>query len=72
MSPPIKYTKHAKYRMKIREEGEWMVEETIFNPDKTYIGSNGEINALKQFGKRNLRVIYLSLPEEIRILTVIE
>jgi len=58
--------------MKIREIEEWKVRETIFNPDETYIGSEGEINAIKKFGKQQIRVAYLSLPGCIKVLTVID
>ena len=39
--------------------------------DPWYTGSQGEINARKDFGPRQLRVPYLSLPEGPKAITVI-
>jgi len=58
--------------MNERQVREDEVRETIYNPDRTELGADGETIACKKFGKNEIKVAYLSLPKEIRVLTVIK
>ena len=67
----IELTKHAKKRLKERGVSLAQVSETVLAPDSWFYGEQGEINAIKSFGKRKLRVVYVSTPKSIRIITAI-
>lgn len=66
----IRYTKHARQRMQERKVSEEEVETTVLAPDSWHYGEDGEIIAVRKIGRRRIEVAYLSLPEEIRVLTV--
>ena len=67
----IKFTSHAKIQMKRRKISEAEVLATLANPDEFKIGKHStEIIAIKRFRRTRVRVIYLSRPEDIKIITV--
>jgi len=66
----ILYTKHARQRMKERKVSKEQVEATVLNPDRWHYGEDGEIIARRKIDKRTVEVAYLSLPEAIKVLTV--
>lgn len=66
----IIYTKHARTRMQERNVTEAQVEAAVLEPDRVDYGDEGELIASKQFGRRRIRVVYLSLPEAIKVITV--
>jgi len=68
----LNITKHARIRMKERQVKEEEVRETINNQNRVEIGEDGETIVYRRFGKNEIKVAYLSLPEEIRVLTVIK
>ena len=70
---PIKFTfsHHARQRMKEKSITELEVKQTVLNPDRWYYGDYGEINSIKDFGIKKIRVPYISSPDEIKIITVI-
>ena len=63
---------HARKRMTERQGREEEVRETIYYPDSTEMGEDGETIVSRKFGKGEIKVAYLSLPNEIRVLTVIK
>ena len=50
---------------------EW-VRETIYNPEEVGQGEDKETIAHRRFGKARIRIAYLSLPNEIRVLSVMK
>jgi len=68
----LNITDHARKRMTERQIAEEEVRETIYGPDSTEMGEDGEIIVCRKFGKSEIKVVYLSLPKEIRVLTVIK
>ena len=67
----VRYTNHARIQMKKRKIAEQSVLDVLNDPDESRQGSHSnEIIAIKRFGKKRLRVIYISEPNEIRIVTV--
>ena len=67
----IKYTTHALLQMQRRNITELQVLKTLSNPDEFKRGTHStEIIAIKKFRRSRVRVIYLSKPEEIKIITV--
>ncbi|HID86616.1 MAG TPA: DUF4258 domain-containing protein [Anaerolineae bacterium] len=66
----IEYTKHARQRMKERHVSEDQVEATILDPESWQYGEDGEIIATRKVGKRRVEVAHLSLPEKIKVITV--
>ncbi len=66
----IRYTRHARARMKERQVSEEQVEAVVLSPDSWRYGDDDEIIATKKLGKRRVDVAYLSLPEEIKVITV--
>jgi hypothetical protein len=56
--------------MKERQVSEEQVEAVVLSPDNWRYGDDGEIIATKKLGKRKVKVVYLSLPEEIKVITV--
>lgn len=67
----LNITDHARKRMAERQVGEEEVRESIYHPDSAEMGEDGETIAFRKFGKSEIKVVYLSLPNEIRVLTVI-
>lgn len=68
----LNITDHARKRMAERQVEEEEVRETIYYPDSTEMGEDGETIVCRKFGKSEIKVAYLSLPNEIRVLTVIK
>ncbi len=52
------YTRYARQRMKQRKVEPEQVEETLEMPDEIRPGDNGEEIAIKQYGNREVRVVY--------------
>ncbi len=59
----IIYTRHARQRMKQRKVTEMQVEETLSEPDEIQLGDNGGDIAIRNYGEREVRVVY-DEPEE--------
>jgi len=57
--------------MKQKGISELEVKEAILNPDKWHYGEHGELNAIKDFGIKKIRIPYISKPNEVKIITVI-
>lgn len=67
----VKYTHHARIQMERREITEDDVLDVLNNPDKFAQGNHSnEIIAIKYFRRKKLRVVYVSEPDEIRVITV--
>jgi len=66
----IRYTRHARVRMKERQVSQEQVEAVVLSPDNWRYGDDDEIIAAKKLGKRRVKVVYLSLPKEIKVITV--
>lgn len=54
----IVYSRHAKQRMAQRKISSEEVIETLETPDNILPGDNGEEIAIKQYGNREVRVVY--------------
>lgn len=65
----IELTKHAGKRLKDRNIELTQIRNTVLAPDKWFYGEEEEINAIKDFGVRKLRVVYVSKPKSVRIIT---
>jgi len=67
----INFTEHAKKQMLKRRISKDEVIITLNFPDHITKGSHSnESIAVKLFNKKRIRVIYISIPNEIRIITV--
>jgi hypothetical protein len=67
----VKYTNHAKLQMKKRNISEEQVMIVLNFPDEFRQGSHSnETIAIKRFNRKRVRVVYVSEPDEIRIITV--
>ncbi|MBU0568756.1 DUF4258 domain-containing protein [bacterium] len=58
--------------MKERKISEEWVRETIYNPEEVSQGDDGETIAYRRFVKTKVRIAYISLPDKIKILTVMK
>ncbi|MEW6686402.1 MAG: DUF4258 domain-containing protein [Candidatus Edwardsbacteria bacterium] len=68
---PIRFTHHAKLQMGKRKISEEEVIITLENPDEVKQGSHSkETIAIKYFGKKRIRTIYISEPLETKIIIV--
>ena len=54
----IVYTYHAKRRMSQRKVTAEQVEEALAWPDNTVLGEQDEEIAIKQFGTKEIRIVY--------------
>jgi hypothetical protein len=54
----IIFTRHARQRMTERKVSEGRVQETLETPDEIISGDMGEEIAIKQYGSRQVRVVY--------------
>lgn len=54
----IKYTRHAKQRMRQRKVRQEQVTDTLQDPDDLIEGDFGELIAIKRYGPREVRVVY--------------
>ncbi len=67
----VRYTRHARLQMERRGITEQNVLDVLNDPDRFEQGSHSnETIAIRFFGRRRLRVIYVADPHEIRIITV--
>jgi hypothetical protein len=66
----IEYTKHATFRMKHRTISKVNVEDTVRDPDFSYITHLGRFVALKKYGDKFLKVIYEKSNDKITVVTV--
>ena len=57
----ITYTHHAQQRMIQRKVSAEQVAETLESPDDVILGDGGEEIAVKQFGVREVRLVYQEL-----------
>ena len=55
----IVYTRHAEQRMRQRKVRHEEVVETLEEPDEIQPGDNGGDMAIKRFGTREVRVVYM-------------
>ncbi len=69
----IRYTQHARLRMSQRRISEVQVSETLLSPDQLLEGEQGEMIAVKYYGVRELRVVFLDVDEiTIKVIAVIK
>lgn len=67
----VKYTKHARLQMEKRGIMEEQVLATLNNPDEVKPGSHShETIAIKRLTEGRVRVIYVSEPDKIMVITV--
>ena len=68
----IKYTRHARRRMRWRKISELEVEQTLKNPDKIDFQQEGRKNAFKRLGLRYIRVTYCEQGNSQVIISVVD
>lgn len=72
----IRYTRHARHaRQRMYQRGitEEDVSEVLTSPDQLLQGEQGEMIAVKYFGIRELRVIFIDIDEVVvKVITVIK
>jgi len=68
----VKYTRHAKNRMRLHEINETDVELAIDNPDLTEPLLEDRKNVWKKISDRYLRVTYKEEPDRILIITAVK
>jgi len=66
----IEYTDHASWRMKHRAISENNVEETIRNPDFSFITRLGRFAVFKRYEDKFLKVVYEKHNDKITVVTV--
>ncbi len=74
LEKPIEFTSHALTRMSSLERGPISRDEVIQvvrNPDASYTGIDGKLNALGNAGNKQLRVCYTEEEDRILVITVI-
>ena len=64
------YTNHARRRMIERKVTTDQVQAVVLAPDTWRHGEDDEIIATKYIGKRTVMVVYLTLPEGVKVITV--
>lgn len=69
---PIKYTRHAKNRMRMHNIAEAEVEAAIAEPGFTELSLEGRINAWNKAGGKFLRVTYRDEPARILVITAVK
>ena len=69
---PLKYTRHAKNRMRMHNITEAEVERTIANPDFVELSAEGRTNAWKQTAEKFLRVTYKDEPARVLVITAVK
>jgi len=69
---PIKYTRHAKNRMRQHNTAETEVEAAIAEPDFTEPSLEGRINVWKKTDEKFLRVTYKDEPARILVITAVK
>jgi len=68
----VKYTRHARRRMKWRKISKEEIEKTLEAPDRTESCGEKRVNASKSLGKRLLKVSYVIEANEIVIISVVD
>ncbi|MEA1964817.1 MAG: DUF4258 domain-containing protein [Candidatus Aerophobetes bacterium] len=68
----VKYTRHAKRRMKWRKISEEEIKKVLEAPDRTEPCSGKRVNAFKSLGKKLLKVSYVIETDEIVIISVVD
>lgn len=68
---PIRYTHHARQRMKRRRITNGMVRQALEKPDKVGTGYLGRLLAWRAFSRGTLRVVYSEKPDALVIITTI-
>ena len=67
---PVRYTRHARSRMRQHQISEESVISTLTEPDQLLPSIKSRYNALKQLGNRIIRVTFLEEAEHILVITV--
>ena len=68
----VKYTRHARRRMKWRKISKEEIEKTLEAPDRTESCGEKRVNVFKSLGKRLLKVSYVIEANEIVIISVVD
>jgi len=68
----IKYTRHAKNRMRQHNTAEAEVEAAMEKPDFTELSLEGRSNVWKKIGDKFLRVTYKDEPARILVITAVK
>ncbi len=67
----LRFTWHARRQMEQRRVSEEEVFIALSDPDEVLPGAHSnETVAVKHFGQRRVRVIYVSEPNQLRVITV--
>jgi hypothetical protein len=69
---PIRYTRHARHRMRWRRISESEIESAMLDPDfvEPFLGTR--LNAWKKISEKYLRVTYFEAEEETVVLTAVK
>jgi hypothetical protein len=70
LSSQFYYTRHARERMTERKISKEQAQIAVLEPDSWHYGKDDEIIAVRKFGKRTIEVVYESLPEYVKVITV--
>ncbi|MCD6472411.1 DUF4258 domain-containing protein [Candidatus Aerophobetes bacterium] len=68
----VKYTRHAKRRMKWRRISEEEIKKALEEPDRKESCGEKRINAFKSVGKKLLKVSYVIEADEIVIISAVD
>jgi len=69
---PIRYTRHAKNRMRWHKIPKAEVESAVDSPDFEETSSENRSNAWKKFSDKYLRVTHIKSKDEILVLTAVK
>jgi hypothetical protein len=69
---PVKYTRHAKNRMRLHRIKESEIESAINKPDFIESSSEGKLNAWLKVPKKYLRVTYKQESDKILVITAVK
>lgn len=69
---PIKFTRHAKNRIRLHKITEFEIETTINKPDFVEPSSGGKLNAWKKTSEKYLRVTYKEEPANNLVITAVK
>ncbi len=72
MDPHIKFSRHAKRRMKWRRISEEEVYLVLDKPDTFEESFGGRTNVYKSLGQRHIKVTYKKFSNEILIISVVD
>ena len=67
----VRYTRHARHRMALRQITEGMVDETLQRPHRTAIGYLDRFLAFRAYGRRTLKVVYSEEADTFVVITTI-